>query len=215
MPDSGRELRPVRIAGRTLTNYNHICAFFHTREERNKIVMPFFKDGYDQGEKLFHIVETGARDAHLCDCKAWGIDTDRALASNQLEVHTWQDTYLQGGYFDGQRMLTLLENLLETLRKTYPRSRLMGTMEWALGGAPGVDGLVEYEARVNYVLPKYADPVICAYDLSRHSGRVIMDVLRTHPMVIVGGVLQENPLFVPPEHFLAELAARKERTQAS
>jgi hypothetical protein len=36
-----------------------------------------------------------------------------------------------------------------------------------------------------------------------------MDILRTHPQVIVGGILQENPFYVPPEQFLAELQARK------
>jgi len=32
-----------------------------------------------------------------------------------------------------------------------------------------------------------------------------MDIMRTHPMVIIGGTLQENPFFVPPEEFLLEL----------
>jgi hypothetical protein len=36
-----------------------------------------------------------------------------------------------------------------------------------------------------------------------------MDILRTHPMVIVGGTLQENPFFVAPDEFLRELRARK------
>ncbi|HEV7552938.1 MAG TPA: hypothetical protein VGP65_14730 [Candidatus Angelobacter sp.] len=35
-----------------------------------------------------------------------------------------------------------------------------------------------------------------------------MDIMRTHPMVIIGGVLQENPFFVPPDEFLLELAER-------
>ena len=35
-----------------------------------------------------------------------------------------------------------------------------------------------------------------------------MDVLRTHPMVIIGGVLQQNPFFVPPDEFLRELRER-------
>jgi hypothetical protein len=35
-----------------------------------------------------------------------------------------------------------------------------------------------------------------------------MDILRTHPMVIVGGVLRENPFFVPPDEFLRELRQR-------
>jgi hypothetical protein len=33
-------------------------------------------------------------------------------------------------------------------------------MEWALEDRPGVDDLVEYETRLNYVLPRYKDPVI-------------------------------------------------------
>jgi hypothetical protein len=36
-----------------------------------------------------------------------------------------------------------------------------------------------------------------------------MDILRTHPMVIIGGVLQANPFWVSPADFLEELAARK------
>jgi hypothetical protein len=37
---------------------------------------------------------------------------------------------------------------------------------------------------------------------------MIIDIMRTHPMVIVGGVLQENPFFVPPAEFLKELRSR-------
>ncbi len=38
-----------------------------------------------------------------------------------------------------------------------------------------------------------------------------MDVMRTHPMVIVGGILQENPFYVPPEEMLRELTERRGR----
>jgi hypothetical protein len=58
----------------------------------------------------------------------------------------------------------------------------------ALLDKPGVDDLVEYETRLNYVLPKYDDPVICTYDLSKFSASVVMDIMRTHPVVIIGGV---------------------------
>jgi hypothetical protein len=42
-----------------------------------------------------------------------------------------------------------------------------------------------------------------------------MDILRTHPMVIISGVLQENPFFVPPEEFLKELHERKRSASGS
>jgi hypothetical protein len=51
--------------------------------------------------------------------------------------------------------------------------------------------------------------VICAYDLSKFSASVVMDALRTHPVVIIGGMLQENPFFIPPDQFLLELRERR------
>jgi hypothetical protein len=74
---------------------------------------------------------------------------------------------------------------------------------------PGVGNLLEYESRVNYVLAKYHDPVICTYDLSKFSASMAIDVMRTHPMVIIGGVPKENPFFVPPNQFLLELRERR------
>ena len=82
-------------------------------------------------------------------------------------------------------------------------------MDWALEDRPGVDDLVEYEARLTAVLSRYEDLVICTYDLSKFDGGVVVDVMRTHPMIIIGGVLQENPFFVPPDAFLRELRERR------
>jgi hypothetical protein len=36
-----------------------------------------------------------------------------------------------------------------------------------------------------------------------------MDALRTHPVVLIGGLLQENPYFVPPDQFLLEIKDRR------
>jgi hypothetical protein len=81
-------------------------------------------------------------------------------------------------------------------------------MEWALEDRPGVNDLIEYETRLNHILPKYPDPVICAYDTAKFGGGIMIDIMRTHPMIIIGGVLQENPFFVPPDEFLGELQKR-------
>jgi hypothetical protein len=72
----------------------------------------------------------------------------------------------------------------------------------------GVEDLLEYETRLNYVVPKYEDPVVCTYDLSKFGATVVMDALRTHPVVLIGGLLQENPFFVPPDEFLLEIRER-------
>ena len=72
--------------------------------------------------------------------------------------------------------------------------------------------LLEYEAKANDAWMRQDGPVnpaICVYDLKKFRGDIVMDVMRTHPVIIVGGVLQDNPFFVPPDEFLNELRARR------
>jgi MEDS: MEthanogen/methylotroph, DcmR Sensory domain len=204
---------PMRLAGRTLRQTRHVCAFFHSREDQNRVLMPFFKEGFDRGEKIFHIVDSRLRDEHLRACRAAGMDVEVALVSRQLEVRTWEDAYLKDGCFDGDRMIRVLEETFRGSREKQGLTRLMGNMEWSLEAAPGVTDILEYEAKLNHVSARYPDAIVCAYDLNRYNGTVVMDILRTHPMVIIGGVLQENPLYMPPEQFLEELRQRGTRRQ--
>ena len=112
-------------------------------------------------------------------------------------------------------MLALIEDELKLgAARGFRVSRSIGNMGWAVEDLPGVADLVEYEARLNYILPRYSDPVICVYDINKFSGAVVLDILRTHPMVVIGGTLQENPFFVPPDDFLRELR-EKRATQTS
>lgn len=199
----------IRLAGRTLRSTRHVCAFFHSPDERDRILMPFFKEGYERGEKIFHIIDPLTHEEHCASCRSYGIDVEKGESSGQVEIRHWEDAYLKDGYFDGDRMVRTIEKVLQDNRNRHKLTRLMGVMEWALEQMPGVTDIVEYETKLNYVLPKYPDPIICAYDLNRHSGSVVMDILRTHPMVIIGGVLQENPLYIPPDEFLKEMKQRK------
>ena len=202
----------VRFAGGALGRERHICAFFNSIDEQHRVLRSFIKEGFDRGEKAFHIVDPGLREAYLQRLAAAGIDVERAMGSGQLEVRVWQDCQFRGDQFDQEAMLALIEEVLQSgAAAGYPLTRFLGHMEWALLDKPGLDDLsfVEFETRVNYVSPKYDDPLICAYDLSKFSASVIVDIVRTHPVVLIGGVLQENPFFVPPDQLLLELRERR------
>lgn len=204
-----QEAVDVQIHGRTLPHPPHVCAFFNSKEEEFRVLGQFIQDGVEQGEKALHIVDARAHADHLRRLREIAPDAD-AYKRGQIEVKLWEDAYLKDGYFDQNRQLALIEALLQQGRvEGYERTRLVANMEWALEDRAGVEDIVEYEARLNYILPKYIDPVICTYDLTRFSGDVVMDMLRTHPLVIVGGVLQENPFYIPPDEFLKELTARR------
>ncbi|MFN2632357.1 MAG: MEDS domain-containing protein, partial [Thermoanaerobaculia bacterium] len=90
-----------------------------------------------------------------------GIDTERARFSGQLEVLPWEKAYLRGGHFDQDAMLVLIEQVLNGGKaQGYPITRLVANMEWALEDRPGVADVVEYETRLNFILPKFDDAVV-------------------------------------------------------
>ena len=200
----------VQFAGSTLGRQRHICAFFNSIDEEHRVLRSFIKDGFDRGEKAFHLVDPELRAEHLKRLAETGINVQEAMDTGQLEVRPWQDGPLHGGRFDQDTWLASFEQVLQSGPAAgYAQTRFLGHMEWALVDLPGVEDLIEFETRVNYVIPKYDYPVICAYDLSKFGASVVMDALRTHPVVIIGGLLQENPFFVPPDQFLLEIRERR------
>jgi len=207
---------PIELGGSTLGKHCHICAFFHSQDEEYPVLLPFIKEGLDRGEKAFHVVDPNLRDEHLRHLESAGIETGAIEQSGQLELRNWHEAYLRDGHFDQNRMLALLQSVLDDARQQgFPLTRLVAHMEWAMEDRPGVNDIVEYETRLNYFLHRYPDPVVCVYDLAKFGAAAVIDIMRTHPMIIIGGVLQENPFFVPPDVFLCELRKRQSRNNKS
>lgn len=160
-PDHLMSEQPIRFAGSELGEYRHICAFFHSPDEEYRVLLPFIKDGFDRGEKAFHIVDPRLRNEHVERLESVGIDVAAAEERGQFQLRNWEDAYLRDGHFDQNKMLALIEEVLEQGKhEGFPLTRLVAHMEWALEDRPGVDDLVEYETRLNYLLPRYKDPVI-------------------------------------------------------
>lgn len=157
MRETGRQ---VRLAGAALGSSRHVCAFFNSKDEEYRVLLPFIKEGFDYGDKAFHIVKDDHRSEHRRRLQNAGIAVEERERAGQLEIRRWEDAYLRDGHFDQNRMLALIEEVLQGGKAAgYPLTRLVANMEWALEDRPGVDDIVEYETRLNYVLPKYDDAV--------------------------------------------------------
>ena len=188
----------------------HICAFFNGMDEHYRVLDSFIKNGLDEGDKAFHLVDPELLEDHLKRLADAGVDVDEAMASGQLEVHPWEDGPLHGERFDQNTWLAAFEEVLKSGPASgYAKTRFLSQMEWALVDMPGIDDMVEFETRVNHVVPKYDNPVICSYDLSKFGASTVMYALRTHPAVIIGGLLQENPFYVDPDQLLLELREQR------
>jgi hypothetical protein len=198
------------FAGAQLSEARHVCAFFKSDEEKYRVLLPFIKDGFEQGDKAVHVVHPDQCPDHLARLSAAGIDAAAARQNGQFELRTSTETYLQDGHFDQERMLRMFEQLASgNAPGKFPRSRIVCQMDWAAGSGSRVEHLVEFESRVNELWRRHDDTVICVYDLDRFGGDTVIDIMRTHPMVVIGGIVAQNPFFVPPAEFLRERRQRR------
>jgi hypothetical protein len=200
-----RTRAPISLAGSPLGELRHVCAFFSTEEEEYRVLLPFIRDGLECGDKAVHVVNPDRRDEHFHRLASAGIDTTTALRNGQLDVRINTEAYLRDGKFDQDRMLETFEQLASgNAQGRFPLSRIVCRMDWVVGDQSRLENVIQFESRVNDVWNRHDDAVICTYDLTKFSGDAVIDILRTHPMVIVGGILHQNPFFVPTDVFLRE-----------
>jgi hypothetical protein len=197
--------RPISLAGSQLRELRHVCAFFSSDDEEYKVLLPFIKDGLECGDKAVHLVNPHQHVEHLHRLASAGIDPTAAQRTGQLDVKINTEVYLREGKFDQDRMLETFEQLASgNAEGGFPLSRIVCRMDWEVGDQSRLQDVIEFESRVNDVWSRHDDAVICTYNLKKFGGDAVIDILRTHPMGIVGGILHQNPFYIPPDVFLHE-----------
>lgn len=205
---------PIRLCGTPLGEYRHICAFFRNTGEEYDVLIPFMREGLERGQKAVYIGDPKLHHERLGRLGAAGVDVPAMEKAGQLELRGWDETYLRAGRFDEGEMLAFIPQTLASAREQgFPLTRLAGHGDWIRDNWPGSADFLRYEIKLNQLLAKDRDVILCLYDLSKLGAGVVMDTLRSHPMVILGGVIQVNPFYVPPDEFLRELTERDARAR--
>ena len=198
---------PVHLGGSVVGEKGHICAFFSSTDDEYRTLLPFIKDGLDEGEAAFHTIDPARADDHLSRHLAAGIDVDAYRRNGQLELKTWNDVHLRGGKFEAEATSAVFGSArLRAIERGFSRTRFISHMGWSAHRLNDVD-LLMYEAQANY---ESRDGLlsVCVYDLGLFRADLIIDVMRTHPLVVVAGTLYENPFYVSPDELLRELRDR-------
>jgi hypothetical protein len=193
----------MKLAGVPLGRFPHVCALVGDRDEETVSLHAFIRQGIDRGEKAFHILNRAKREEHLDRLRGAGLDVDALQRSGQLEVATWDQFPPPGGTFDQDTTIAAVLEILDRAKEDgYRLTRLICAAPWGEEGRPDVENFMTYEARLSDPLRDYEDPVICVYDRNKLSGPLMVDVLRTHPVVVVDGAPYPNPVFAPPRWFM-------------
>jgi hypothetical protein len=191
------------ITGVQLAPGDHVCAFYPSLAERDEILIPYLREGLDAGDKCICVVDATDPEAVL-SALGTEVDLGACLDRQQLDVQRSQDTYLRSGGFSTEAMIDFWDTAVGgAAAGGFGFTRSVGEMTWAIRQMPGVEELVGYESRLNRFLPLYPQVILCLYELDRFSGEVLVDVLKTHPKVLLAGMVLDNPYYLEPDEFLA------------
>jgi hypothetical protein len=180
---------------------DHVCGFYYGEEERDALLLPFLRAGLDHGDKCVAVVDsTTPREVVE---QIGGSDAD--IASGQLEFYDSDETYLRTGTFDPDQMIAFWEGRAQAIcdEGSFSFVRLLGEMSWLERVPPERDSVVRYETWADEFVTRYPQMVLCLYDLRKLGSGVLMDLLRTHPKLLLGGLVIENPHHLSVDEFTA------------
>jgi hypothetical protein len=182
----------------------HICGLYETERERDEIIMGFLHEGDTNGDfQIFIPSEQTGEEFGSKYCEQYPECCSHVHDNELFTLVKPEEFYYPDGKFDRFRMIESHNEYFNNSQANGKRYiRATAEMVWALKQMPGIENLMAYEASLNYFFPGKPWISICLYNVNRFSGNIIMNVLRTHPYVISGGIIMANPYFMDPGEWL-------------
>jgi hypothetical protein len=201
LEEVGPMSRTPGVQGATVAPGDHVCGFYYGEPERDEILLPFLRNGLAAGDKCVAVVDS-TRPAELLE--RIGADPT-SVASGQVEFYDSAETYLRTGSFDPESMISFWEERarVTSAEGRFGFARVVGEMSWLERVAPPRELVVRYETWADGFAARYPHAVLCLYDLRRLGSGILLDLLRTHPKLLLGGLVLENPHHITGDEFAA------------
>ena len=181
----------------------HFCALYSGPAERDRLLYPFLEEGLRHGDKCLCLIDD-VEPALVRDRAVGQPGADYSRRSAQLDVERSSDAYLRSGEFSVEGMVSFLSGRVDkAIADNFDLIRAVGEMSWVLPGVPGWDDLFVYESSLNRMVEEMPAILICLYDLQKFGARMLVQVLQTHPKVLLDGTVIDNPHYLRPAEYPA------------
>lgn len=182
----------------------HICQIFNDDDERHEALVNFILSGIEAGENTACFSEKESETTLAGIFEKKGLKYGEIEKSGQFGLSKTSTVYFEGGKFEPERMISLLQTFYEnSVKQNRSGARVIGEMTPEVEHIPGGSRLMEYESKVSMFIKKYPVNAVCQYDAHAFDGATILDILKVHPYLILRGSVVSNPFFIHPEEYLS------------
>lgn len=192
----------------------HICQFYNQANEIIHTAAPLMRDGLRAQDKCFFAAPQARLDEVRKSLRASHIDLDEATASGQLVLLGDREELLKEGRFDPYHLLSTHQALIaRSLAEGWQTVRAVIDMGWLANEVATPEQLLKYEAAADAVFTFQSRPIVALlqYNYSELPGELVVELLKIHPIAVVGKFIKRNPYYVDAEEYMVKIIRRGQK----
>lgn len=191
----------------TIPSGSHILQLYNKLQEVSPVASQLFFDGVHHNEKCIAIAPDACC-SEINDLLTKADAYTSALEKGQVAYYTESSSFLDASRLNPYKMLARHQTCIaQALREGWRGVRIVIDMSWLARGAATPQEIMKYEAACDAVFTFQNAPVIVlvAYDYAKIPGELVVEMLRLHPIAVVGKYIKRNPYYLNSEQYLLKM----------
>jgi hypothetical protein len=187
---------------------SHICVLYNKMSETVGVTARLLQVGLNAQEKcLFAGAPSSVKELEQA-LERCGVDVVEAQESGQLVFLTEREPLLIGKRFDPYHLLSTHQTFIaQSQRDNFKACRISMDMTWLTQDVATPEQILKYEAAADAIFTFQNAPIIALmhYDYSKLPGALVVEMLKLHPIAVVGKFIKRNPYYVNSEQYLLKI----------
>jgi len=188
---------------------SHICQLYSKVNEIPKVTAHLVRVGLASSEKCL-FAAAPAQVKEFCDeLQKLNFDIEALTAAGQLVLCEDRETLLANGKrFDPYFLLSSHQTFIaQALREGWQAVRISIDMTWLSKDVASPEQILKYEAAADAVFTFQNAPIIALmhYDHSKLLPSLVVEMLKLHPIAVVGKYIKRNPYYLNSEQYMLKI----------
>lgn len=183
----------------------HLALFFRESEAQLEAVAAVIAHALRTDHQCLYLFDVNTPKQIKDALRMADVDVDAQVEAGNLILEDASAVYLDAE-FDPEEMIETLQDRCErSVSDGYDGLWVVGENSWCFHTDVAFDHILDFESEFDSVCPDLPVRALCQYDLNRFGERSMAKALRTHEQVIYRHTICENPFYVPPEEYEAQM----------
>ena len=189
---------------------SHICQLYSKVTEIPGVTARLMRVGLSLSEKCMFAAAPAQIKELRDELQKLQVDVQGVIEAGQLVLHEERELFLanNGKRFDPYFLLSSHQTFIaQALREGWQAVRISIDMTWLTKDIATPEQILKYEAASDAVFTFQNAPIIALmhYDHSKLLPSLVVEMLKLHPISVVGKYIKRNPYYLNSEQYMLKI----------